>query len=81
MGVARAKSDGRAVIAQLKSAPIDDAMLGRCVVREDGRNVHDMRLMEIKKPSEAHGELDLAKVDAVISGDQAFRPLAKAIAL
>ena len=77
VGVARAKSDGRAVIAQLKSAPIDDAMLGRCVVREDGRNVHDMRLMEIKKPGEAHGELDLAKVDAVISGDQAFRPLAE----
>jgi branched-chain amino acid transport system substrate-binding protein len=63
------------VIAQLKSAAIDDAMLGRCMVREDGRNVHDMRLMEIKKPSDAHGELDFAKVDAVIPGDEAFRPL------
>ena len=33
--------------------------------------------MEIKKPSEAHGELDLARVAAVVPGDQAFRPLAE----
>lgn len=51
VGVARAKADGRAVIAQLKSSPFDDAMLGHCVVRQDGRMVHDMRLMEIKKPA------------------------------
>ena len=77
VGLARAKSDGRAVVEQLKSAPFDDAMFGRCVVRQDGRMVHDMRLMEIKTPSESHGDLDLARVVKTVPGDQAFRPLAE----
>ncbi len=77
VGVSRAKSDGRAVIEQLKSAPFDDAMLGRCVVRPDGRMVHDMLLMEVKKPSESHGELDLARVAETVPGADAFRPLAE----
>ncbi len=76
VGIGRAKSDGRAVIEYLKSAPFDDPILGHCVVRPDGRMVHDMLLMEIKKPSESKSDLDLARIVLVVPGDQAFRPIA-----
>ena len=76
VGVAKAKADGRAVIEQLKSAPIDDPMLGRCVVRKDGRNVHEMLLMKIKTPSASKEAFDLAAIASVVQGDQAFRPMA-----
>ena len=77
VGIARAKADGRAVVEQLKSAPIDDPILGRCVVRPDGRNVHDMLLMRIKAPSASAGGFDLAAIATVVPGDQAFRPMAE----
>ena len=76
VGVPRAKADGRAVVAQLKSAPIQDPMLGTCVVRADGRNVHDMLLMKIKSPAQSKSEFDLATIEAVVPGDKAFRSLA-----
>ncbi|MFL5282985.1 MAG: ABC transporter substrate-binding protein [Rhodopila sp.] len=76
VGAPTAKKDGRAVVEQLKSMKIDDPYLGKCVVRPDGRNVHDMLLMKIKKPSESHGQFDLATIQSVVPGDQAFRPMA-----
>ena len=76
VGVAKAKADGRAVVEQLKSAPIDDPMLGRCVVRKDGRNVHEMLLMKIKTPSASKEAFDLATIASVVPGDKAFRPMA-----
>ncbi len=76
VGMEKAKSDGRAVIAQLKSAPIDDPLLGRCVVRADGRNVHNMLLMQIKTPGASKGKFDLATIADIVPGDQAFRPMA-----
>ncbi|MBS0642969.1 MAG: ABC transporter substrate-binding protein [Proteobacteria bacterium] len=76
VGLPTAKKDGRAVVEQLKSMKIDDPYLGKCVVRPDGRNVHDMLLMKIKKPSESKAPFDLASIEAVIPGDQAFRPMA-----
>ena len=53
IGLSKAKADGRAVVEHLKSMTIDDPYLGRCVVRPDGRNLHDMLLMKIKQPSES----------------------------
>jgi branched-chain amino acid transport system substrate-binding protein len=41
--------------------------------------VHDMYLAEAKKPSESKGPWDLLKINAVIPGDQAFRPLSKSV--
>jgi branched-chain amino acid transport system substrate-binding protein len=76
VGVAKAKADGRAVIEQLKSAPIDDPMLGRCIVRPDGRNIHEMLLMKIKTPNASQQPFDVASIESVIPGDQAFRPMA-----
>jgi len=76
VGVPRARADGRAVVAQLKSAPIHDPILGTCVVRPDGRNVHDMLLMRIKSPAQSKSEFDLATIEAMVPSDKAFRSLA-----
>jgi len=76
VGVPTAKKDGRVVVEQLKSMKIDDPYLGKCVVRPDGRNVHDMLLMKIKRPADSHGPFDLATIQSVVPGDQAFRPMA-----
>ena len=42
------------------------------VIRPDGRMVHDMFLMEVKKPSESKYPWDYYKVVATIPGDQAY---------
>ncbi len=75
LGVAKAKADGRAVIAHMKTMQIDDPYLGRCVVRPDGRNVHEMLLMKIKAPGDSKGPFDLASIVSVVPGDRAFRPM------
>ena len=64
------------MIEHLKVMEINDPYLGRCVVRPDGRNVHDMLLMKIKTPSESKSKFDLATIQSVVPGDQAFRPMA-----
>jgi branched-chain amino acid transport system substrate-binding protein len=76
VGVAKAKADGRAVIEHMKAMKIDDPILGRCTVRPDGRNIHEMLLMTVKKPSESKGPFDLASITSVVPGDKAFRPMA-----
>ena len=42
------------------------------VIREDGRMVHDMYLMQVKAKSESKYPWDYYKVIATIPGDQAF---------
>jgi len=46
-------------------------------IREDGRMVHDMYLVQVKTPAESKGEWDLYKIVSTIPGDQAYRPLAE----
>ena len=69
--------DGLAVAKQLKSMPISDFFSQNGKVREDGRMVHDMYLVEVKKPEESQYPWDYYKVLKTIPGDQAFKPLAK----
>ncbi|TDH57956.1 hypothetical protein E2C06_35130 [Dankookia rubra] len=44
-------------------------------VRADGRHVHDVNLIEVKRPEESKGPWDLYRIIATIPGEQAFRPL------
>jgi branched-chain amino acid transport system substrate-binding protein len=46
-------------------------------IREDGRVIRDMYLMQVKTPDESKGEWDLAKIVGTIPGEQAFRPLSE----
>ncbi|MES2258886.1 MAG: ABC transporter substrate-binding protein [Pseudomonadota bacterium] len=64
--------DADKVMAQLKKTPINDMFTKNGVIRQDGRMVHDMYLMEVKKPSESKYPWDYYKVAATIPGDQAY---------
>lgn len=66
----------KAVIAQMKATPVNDLFAHNGHIREDGRMVHDMYLVQVKTPAESKGEWDLYKVLATVPGDQAYRPLA-----
>jgi branched-chain amino acid transport system substrate-binding protein len=70
-------NDGRAVVATMKASPDDDPLFGRVVIREDGRAIHPMYLLQVKAPTESKSEWDVFKVVATIPGDQAFRPLSE----
>jgi branched-chain amino acid transport system substrate-binding protein len=69
--------EAKAVMAKMKEMPINDFMTKNGRIREDGRVIRDMYLMQAKAPEESKGEWDLAKIVATIPGDQAFRPLAE----
>lgn len=66
-----------AVLAKIRQLPVNDFMTTNGRVREDGRMMRDMYLMEVKKPEESNGKWDLLKVVATISADDAFRPLSE----
>jgi branched-chain amino acid transport system substrate-binding protein len=68
-------SDGKAVVAQMKSMPTDDQLFGKGTIRPDGRKVHPAYLLEVKKPSDSKYPGDFYNVRATIPADQAFRPL------
>jgi branched-chain amino acid transport system substrate-binding protein len=68
-------SDGKAVVAQMKSMPTDDPLFGKGTIRPDGRKVHPAYLLEVKKPEESKHPGDFYKVRATIPTEEAFRPL------
>jgi branched-chain amino acid transport system substrate-binding protein len=77
MGVAAAKADGRATVARMKAMPTDDDCFGPGRIREDGRALHPVYLLEAKTPAESKHSWDVAKVIAVTSMEEAFRPLSE----
>lgn len=66
-----------AVRAQMAKTPVNDMFAKGGQIREDGRMVHDMYLVQVKTPAESKGEWDLYKIVSTIPGDQAYRPLAE----
>jgi branched-chain amino acid transport system substrate-binding protein len=69
--------DPETVIAQMRKVPVDDFFAHGGKVREDGRMVHDMYLMRIKKPEESKQKWDLYEYLSTVAGDDAFRPMAE----
>lgn len=65
--------DASAVMAQLKSRPIDDPLFGKVTIRVDGRALHDMHLFEVKAPAESRAKHDFYRLLATIPADKAFR--------
>jgi len=75
MGVAKAKEDGRAVVAAMKAKPTEDDCFGTGTIRADGRRICPSYLFEVKKPSESKGAWDYFKLVQTTPADEAFRPL------
>ena len=68
---------GEDIVAQLKKAPVQDALFGPVTIRADGRALHPMYVFRVKTPAEVKGKWDLYDLVQTIPADQAFRPLAE----
>jgi branched-chain amino acid transport system substrate-binding protein len=69
--------DPKVVAAKMHEMPVEDMYNKGVKIREDGRVLHDMYLVQVKKPSESQGKYDYYKVLTKFSGDEAFRPLSE----
>ncbi|MET4699238.1 branched-chain amino acid transport system substrate-binding protein [Constrictibacter sp. MBR-5] len=69
--------DAKKVADQMRSMPINDFMTKDGKIREDGRIIRDMYLVQVKKPEESKGPYDYYKILRTIPGEQAYRPLDK----
>jgi branched-chain amino acid transport system substrate-binding protein len=69
--------DAKTVVATLREMHIEDMFARNAVLRADGRLVHDMYLFKVKSPEESKAPWDYYKLEAVIPGQEAFRPLAE----
>jgi branched-chain amino acid transport system substrate-binding protein len=64
--------DSDKVMAYMKKTPIKDMFTSNGEIRPDGRMVHDMYLLEVKRPAESKYPWDYYKVVSVIPGDSAY---------
>jgi branched-chain amino acid transport system substrate-binding protein len=70
------KSDeGTVVAAQMRKMPIEDFYTTNGKIREDGRVLRDMYLLQVKDPEDSKYPWDYLKVIATVPGDKAFRSL------
>jgi len=67
------------VMKQLKSMKIDDPVIHQGHIRADGRLIHDMYLVQVKKPSESEYPWDYYRIVSTIPGDKAFLPAADSV--
>jgi branched-chain amino acid transport system substrate-binding protein len=67
--------DADIVMRWLKSHPVNDFFVRHGVIREDGRMMNDLTLLQVKTPAESKGPWDLHKVVATIPAEQAYGPL------
>jgi branched-chain amino acid transport system substrate-binding protein len=69
--------DTATIIGWMRDHPVNDFFAQGGKLRADGRMVHDMYLMRIKKPDESKSKWDLYEYLETIPGDQAFRPMSE----
>ena len=76
--------EAQAVMKKMREMPVDDMYVHGGVLREDGRLLHPMYLVEVKRPNESRGDWDFYKVISTIPAEEAFQsakdggcPLAK----
>jgi branched-chain amino acid transport system substrate-binding protein len=62
------------VAAKMRDMPIEDFFSRNGKLREDGLMVHDLVLVQVKKPDESKYPWDYYQILAHIPGDQAFGP-------
>ena len=62
------------VAEQMQARPVEDFFSRNGRLRSDGLMVHDLVLVQVKKPEESHYPWDYYHVLTHISGDQAFGP-------
>ena len=68
--------DGPAVVAKMKAMPTDDPLFGHGTIREDGRHMHPMYVVQVKRPEESIRPWDYVRVLDVIPAGEVAKPLA-----
>ena len=68
--------DAVAVVAAMKNMDVSDFFLRHGKLRDDNRMIHDMYLMQVKKPSESKYPWDYYTLKATIPAAEAFQPMA-----
>ena len=71
---AAGSDDPLKVAAKMRDMPIEDFFSRNGKLREDGLMVHDLILVQVKKPEESKYPWDYYQILAHIPGDQAFGP-------
>jgi branched-chain amino acid transport system substrate-binding protein len=69
--------DADTIMVELKKTKVNDMFAKNGYVRQDGRMMHDMYLMQVKKPEESKYPWDYYNIKAVIPAEEAFQPLSK----
>jgi branched-chain amino acid transport system substrate-binding protein len=66
-----------AVMKKMRELPINDFFAKNGRLREDGRVIHDMYVVRVKKPEESKYPWDYYEIKATVPAEEAFQPLAK----
>ena len=69
--------DADKIMAELKKTKINDMFAKNAYIRQDGRLIKDMYLMQVKDPAESKYPWDYYKLKATIPAEEAFQPLSK----
>jgi len=69
--------DAQKVLEKMRSTPVEDAFSRNGRLLPNGRMVHDMYLIEVKKPAESKYPWDYYRVVSTIPADKAFRQLSE----
>jgi len=69
--------DAETIMKWMKSNKINDFFATDGYIREDGRMIHDMYLMQVKTPAESKAPWDYYKVMAKLPGDEVFTKLSE----
>jgi branched-chain amino acid transport system substrate-binding protein len=69
--------EGEAVMARMKSMPINDFSMKNVRIREDGQTMRPVYAAQVKTPAESKGRYDYYNIKGEIPGEQVFRPLAE----
>lgn len=72
-----ATDDGATVMREMESQRVHDFFAADGYVRADRKMIHDMYLLQVKKPGEPKGEWDLYNVLQTLPGETIARPLAE----
>ncbi len=65
-------ADADKVMEALRKTKIDDMFTANGVIRPDGLMVHDMYVMQVKKPAESKAPWDYYRLVQTMTGEQAF---------
>lgn len=69
--------DGLTVVGKMKQLPVNDFFSDNYKIRDDGRLVRDMYLLEAKAPDQSTEPWDTFNILRRIPGDEAFRPVSE----